>query len=80
MFIGGSPSEAPALVDLDLNNGTRRVLRRSFLLREEVRRYVSAPQAISFPTGGAETARALYYPPFSPEFAAPSGARRFRCW
>ena len=72
VFIGGSPSEAPALVDLDLNNGTHRILRRSFLLREEVRRYVSAPQAISFPTGGAETARALYYPPFSPEFAAPA--------
>ena len=72
VFIGGSPSEAPALVDLDLNNGTHRILRRSFQLREEVRRYVSAPQAISFPTGGGETARALYYPPFSPEFAAPA--------
>ena len=72
VFIGGSPSEAPALVELDLNSGTHRILRRSFLLSEDIRRYVSAPQAISFPTGGAETARALYYPPFSPEFAAPA--------
>ena len=72
MFIGGSPSEAPALVDLDLNNGTHRVLRRSFVLREDVRRYVSAPQPIAFPTGGQETAHAFYYPPFSPEFAAPA--------
>jgi hypothetical protein len=78
MFIGGSPSEAAALVDLDLNNGTHRVLRRSFLLREDVRRYVSAPQPIAFPTGGAGTAHAFYYPPFSPEFAAP-GTRRRRC-
>ena len=38
VFIGGSPSEAPALVDLDLNNRTHRVLRRSFVLREDVRR------------------------------------------
>ena len=29
VFIGRSSSEAPALVDLDLNNGTHRVLRRS---------------------------------------------------
>ncbi len=71
VFIGGSPSEAPALVDLDLNNGTHRVLRRSFVLRDDVRRYVSAPQPIAFPTGGEETAHAFYYPPFSPEFAAP---------
>ncbi len=28
VFIGGSPSEAPALVDLDLNKGTHRVLLR----------------------------------------------------
>ena len=72
VFIGGSSSEAPALVDLDLNNGTHRVLRRSFVLSEGVRRYVSAPQPIAFATYGGETAHAFYYPPFSPEFAAPA--------
>jgi dipeptidyl aminopeptidase/acylaminoacyl peptidase len=72
VFIGGSPSEAPALVDLDLNNGTQRVLRRSFFLRDDVRRYVSDPQPIAFPTSSGETAHAFYYPPFSPEFAAPA--------
>ncbi len=71
VFIGGSPSEGPALIDLDLSTGTHRVLRRSFVLREDVRHYVSIPQPIAFPTGGGETAHALYYPPFSPEFAAP---------
>ena len=30
------------------------------------------PQPIAFPTGGGETAHAFYYPPFSPEFAAPA--------
>src|SRR5271167_720767 len=75
VFIGGSPSDAAALVDLDLNNGTHRVLRRSFVLREDVRRYVSAPQPIVFPTGGGEAAHAFYYPPFSPEFAAPADER-----
>ncbi|MGC2783836.1 MAG: prolyl oligopeptidase family serine peptidase, partial [Roseiarcus sp.] len=47
-------------------------MRRSFVLREDVRRYVSIPQPIAFPTGGRETAHAFYYPPFSPEFAAPA--------
>ena len=47
-------------------------MRRSFVLREDVRRYVSVPQPIAFPTGGGETAHAFYYPPFSPEFAAPA--------
>src|SRR5208282_3622859 len=72
VFIGGSPSEAPALVDLDLNTGAHRVLRQSFVLREDVRRYVSIPQPIAFPTGDGETAHAFYYPPFSPDFAAPA--------
>ena len=72
MFIGGSPSEAPALVDLDLNKEAHRVLRRSFVLREDVRRYVSIPQPIAYPTGSGETAHAFYYPPFSLEFAAPA--------
>ena len=47
-------------------------MRRSFVLREDVRRYVSIPQPIAFPTGGGETAHGFYYPPFSPEFAAPA--------
>ena len=72
VFIGGSPSEAPALVDLDLTTGTSRILRRAFAVREDVRRYLSAPEPLAFPTGGGETAHALYYPPSSPEFAAPA--------
>jgi dipeptidyl aminopeptidase/acylaminoacyl peptidase len=75
VFIGGSPSAAPAVICLDLNNGTHRVLRHSFVLREDVRRYVSAPQPIAFPVGGGEAAHAFYYPPFSPEFAAPADER-----
>ena len=75
VFIGGSPSEAPAVICLDLNNGTHRVLRHSFVVREDVRRYVSTPQPIAFPTSGGEAAHAFYYPPFSPEFAAPADER-----
>ena len=35
--------------------------------------YLSAPQAIEFPTEGGLTAHALYYPPRSPDFEAPRG-------
>ena len=70
VFIGGSPSEAPVLVDLDLSTGRRRVLRRAFVLGDDVRRTVSIPEPIAFPTGGGETAHAFYYPPYSSEFAA----------
>jgi dipeptidyl aminopeptidase/acylaminoacyl peptidase len=75
VLIGGSPSEAPALVDLDLSTRSHRVLRRSFLLREDFRRYVSVPQPIAFPTGDEEQAHAFYYPPYSPDFAAPAEER-----
>jgi dipeptidyl aminopeptidase/acylaminoacyl peptidase len=75
VFIGGSPSEPPALIDLDLHSGRSRVVRRASALRDDVRRYVSIPKPIAFPTGGGETAHAFYYPPFSPEFAAPDGEK-----
>ena len=71
VFIGGSPSEPPALVDLDLGSGKKRVVRRASVLGEDIRRYVSLPQPIAFPTEGGEIAHAFYYRPFSPEFAPP---------
>jgi dipeptidyl aminopeptidase/acylaminoacyl peptidase len=75
VFIGGSPSEPPALIDLDLGSGKKRVVRRASVLSDDIRRYVTIPRLIAFPTEGGETAHAFYYPPFSPEFAAPDGEK-----
>ena len=75
MFLGGSPSQAPALIDLNLSTGTHRVIRRSSVLRDEVRPYVSFPEPIAFPTEGGETAHAFFYAPFSAEFTAPEGEK-----
>jgi dipeptidyl aminopeptidase/acylaminoacyl peptidase len=75
VFLGGSPSEATALVELDLGTRTHRVIRRSAVLGEEIRPYISVAQPISFPTAGGETAHALYYPPLSPRFSAPAGEK-----
>jgi dipeptidyl aminopeptidase/acylaminoacyl peptidase len=74
-FFGGSPSQALALIDLDLSTGTERVIRSSSVLRDGVRPYVSFPEPIAFPTEGGETAHAFYYPPFSAEFTAPTGEK-----
>ena len=65
VFIGGTPTEPSALIDLDLNTGTDRVVRRSAPLSEEVRSCVSRPESITFSTQGGETAHAFFYPPFS---------------
>ena len=75
VFIGGTPTEPSALIDLDLNTGTDRVVWRSAHLSEEVRSCVSRPEAITFSTQGGETAQAFFYPPFSDKFTAPQGEK-----
>ena len=75
MFLAGSPTEPSALVELDLATGTHRIIRRSAILGEDVRPYVSVARPITFPTAGGETAHALYYPPLSPAFTAPAGEK-----
>jgi dipeptidyl aminopeptidase/acylaminoacyl peptidase len=75
LFLGGTPSEALALVEMNLSDGTRRVIRRSSAVADTVRRFISPPEPIVFPTDGGETAHAIYYPPFSPDFAAPAGEK-----
>ncbi len=74
-FFGGTPSEALALIELNLSDGTHRVIRRSAVVEDGVRPYVARPEPIAFPTSDGETAHAIYYPPFSPAFAAPAGEK-----
>ena len=67
-------TEAPALVEIDLPQGSHRVLRRS---REQVvdPGYVSVPQPIEFPTEQGLSAHALWYPPANRDFVGPAGER-----
>jgi dipeptidyl aminopeptidase/acylaminoacyl peptidase len=71
VFLGGSASEPQALIDLDLQTGTERVVRASAVVSDAVRPYVSTPEAIEFATTGNEVAHAFYYPPRSAAFTAP---------
>ncbi len=72
VFRGGSPTEAAAIVRLDLAGGGARVVRRSAAAaaEPEFRRYFSVPRHIEFPTTDGSSAHALHYAPFNPDFAA----------
>jgi dipeptidyl aminopeptidase/acylaminoacyl peptidase len=71
VFIGGSPTEATAVVEFNLASRAFNVLKRSNEIEID-RAYVSVPQPIEFPTENGQTAHAFYYPPVSKDFAAPT--------
>ncbi len=73
-FVAASPTQAAALVRLDLATGQIAVLRRSSEVTVDPG-YLSVAQPIEFPTEGGLTAHALYYPPANRDHRAPDGER-----
>lgn len=74
VFIAASPTEAARIVRFDLDNRRFETLRRSSELTIDPE-YISAPQAVEFPTEDGLTAHAFYYPPRNPDFIAPENER-----
>jgi dipeptidyl aminopeptidase/acylaminoacyl peptidase len=74
VFVAGGPEESPAIVQLDRPSGAITILRRSASARIEPG-YLSAPEAIEFPTEGEKTAHALYYAPLNQDYVGPPHAR-----
>ncbi|MGH9942669.1 MAG: S9 family peptidase, partial [Pyrinomonadaceae bacterium] len=74
LFRAGSPTASARVVRLDLQTGESEVLRRSSDLHID-EGYVSAAQAVEYPTEEGETAHAFYYPPRNRDFSAPEGER-----
>ena len=72
VFVGGSPTEATAIVKLELETGKEQVLKQSGDLTIDLE-YLALPEAIAFPTKDDLTAYAWYYPPTNKDFAAPAG-------
>ena len=72
VFIGGTPTEATAVVKLDLDAGKEQVLKRTGDLDIDPD-YLSLPEAIAFPTENNLTAYAWYYPPTNKDYIAPPG-------
>ncbi len=72
-FVGGSTLRPAELVDLDLETGRHRILRRSLELDLDPA-WVSVAEPLEFESGD-RTAYAFYYPPTNPDFVAPEGER-----
>jgi dipeptidyl aminopeptidase/acylaminoacyl peptidase len=62
VFIGGSAADGSAIVQLDIATHRFEVLRRSSELTVDPG-YLSAPEAVEFPTENGLTAHALFYEP-----------------
>ncbi len=74
-FRGGSPSEPPAVVELDLASGDTTILRVSTTQNlDALRGYLSAPEPVTFDTDNGQQAHGLFYPPRNTDFAGPEGA------
>lgn len=70
--LAGSPTEATAVVELDLRTKKFTTIKKSC---ESVpdKGYISAPQTIEFPTENGKTAFAFFYPPTNADYKAPEG-------
>jgi dipeptidyl aminopeptidase/acylaminoacyl peptidase len=73
-FVGGSATEPSAIVRFDLASQTFEALQRASELAIDPS-YLSAPDAIEFPTENGLTAYALYYAPKNRDYTAPTGER-----
>ncbi|MEK6283921.1 MAG: S9 family peptidase [Acidobacteriota bacterium] len=69
-----SPTEAPAIVRLDLKTGSFEVLRRAHNLQIDPG-YVSIPEPVEFSTEDGLTAHAFFYAPVNRDFTASDGER-----
>ena len=74
VFLGGSPTEALALVRLDLAAGALSVLHRSQAAAIDPG-YLSSPESITFPTEHDQVAYGLFYPPQNRDMRAPVDER-----
>jgi dipeptidyl aminopeptidase/acylaminoacyl peptidase len=68
-YIGGSMRAAPAVVEVNLENGAVTTMRRSQEAGADPAS-VSVAQPIVFPTSGGETAHGFFYPPVNDRFVA----------
>lgn len=77
VFRGGSPTAPFCIVSLDLATATTKVLKTSTAVADDpqINRYFACPEPLEFPTAGNRTAFGLYYPPFSPDYAAPAAEK-----
>ena len=74
LFLGGSPTEAVAVVELELATGECRVLRRQSQADIDPT-YISLPVPVEFPTEKGLTAHAFFYAPRNRDYTGPRQER-----
>jgi dipeptidyl aminopeptidase/acylaminoacyl peptidase len=74
VFVAGSPTESTAIVSFDLATRQFVTLQQSNKLALDPG-YISAPQAIEFPTTNGLTAHAFFYAPQNKDFTVPAGEK-----
>ena len=74
VFSAGSPTQPLSVLRLDLADSSLLPLRRASAASVDPG-YLSAPQAIEFPTTDGLTAHAFYYPPSNLDYTAPEGEK-----
>jgi dipeptidyl aminopeptidase/acylaminoacyl peptidase len=70
-FVGGSSTRPTAVVTMDVRTGRCEELRRATETEIDAG-YLSAPEAVEFPTTGGRGAFGLYYAPQNIDYAAPA--------
>lgn len=74
VFIAASPTEFPAIVQLDLATGGLKVLRQANEITLDPG-YLSIAEAIEFPVAEGVTSHAFFYPPRNKDFTGPANER-----
>lgn len=74
-FKAGAPTIPSAIVVLDPRSGDTTTLRKSTAVADDpaIRRHLSIPVPIEFPTTHGQTAFGLFYPPSNADHVAPEG-------
>lgn len=77
VFCAGAYDRPASVVQYDLASRTHRVLQQANAVADdpELRKYLTRPQALAFPTEAGLTAYGLFYPPANPDYAAPAGEK-----
>jgi len=72
VFVGGTPTSAPGIYQLDPATGELTILREppEFGVAPG---YLSVPEHITYPTSAGATAHAMFYPPTNPGCTGPEG-------
>lgn len=70
VFPAASPTEPPAVIELDVESHRREVLRRSTELELDLR-YVSVAEPIDFPGADGLISHGFYYAPANPNYSGP---------